>query len=501
MRRLSLPLVLLPCPTAIAIAQGADGTRRDPAAPVPATVVRDLQYHDGFARSPRRNELDLYLPRDVQSPPLVMFVHGGAWTGGSKDFGAPLAHALAQHGIACACINTQQFPFGKPAAMVMDCGHALAWLHRNAKQYGYDGDRLFMLGHSSGGHLVSWLALDGERLASAGVPRSSLRGAVALSGVYEVRTRHVVLEKVFGNDLSVRRDGSPLTHASAGDPPMLLLWGERDLAGLSLCGRMLRDRLRDSDVSVVAEELAGRDHIDYVLGLGNPRDAVLSRIVAFVQAPPGAPPAAIERRRPAAPVSLRLAGADVVVQRPEGPVALATVVWVVTDPAEQALATAVGNALVPFGAAFVRVAGAADAGRVAALWRQLRMQAAILGVPAPTCLGGTARGGALVLAADLARRDGLHGRVVLGGALGQAPDLLAKLAISKEQRPSLLLAQGDGDPKAQRDITAAFATQLVIQQFDVHLIDSHRGSTARAIAGLGDTDDVLLPALRAFALP
>ena len=80
----------------------------------------DLQYAEGFANEPRRNRLDLYVPGGVPRPPLVMFVHGGVWTGGKKEIGTGLARALSAHGIACACINTQLFPFGKPADMVDD---------------------------------------------------------------------------------------------------------------------------------------------------------------------------------------------------------------------------------------------------------------------------------------------------------------------------------------------------------------------------------------------
>ena len=54
--------------------------------PPPAVVHEDLQYAEGFAKDSRRNRLDVYVPRALPAlPPLVMFVHGGGWTAGSKD--------------------------------------------------------------------------------------------------------------------------------------------------------------------------------------------------------------------------------------------------------------------------------------------------------------------------------------------------------------------------------------------------------------------------------
>src|SRR5690606_21587241 len=124
----------------------------------PITVHEDIQYSD-VARQPRRNRLDLYLPppkldaRKGQgpsdglvaaavAPPLVMFVHGGSWTGGHKDRYGWMGTTLASNGYACAVINTQLFPFAKPDAMVEDCGRALGFLHRHAKDYGFDGEQL-----------------------------------------------------------------------------------------------------------------------------------------------------------------------------------------------------------------------------------------------------------------------------------------------------------------------------------------------------------------------
>ena len=99
-------------------------------APTPQFVEHlDVQYSE-VARSTRRNSLDLYVPKTAEPAPLVMFVHGGSWTGGRKERHEHLADTLARNGYACALINTRMFPFVKPDVMVRDCGHALGFLHR-----------------------------------------------------------------------------------------------------------------------------------------------------------------------------------------------------------------------------------------------------------------------------------------------------------------------------------------------------------------------------------
>jgi acetyl esterase/lipase len=492
-------------------------------APEPSTVfVEDVQYAEGFANEPRRNRLDLYLPRQVTNPPLVMFVHGGTWTGGSKDRWAHLALGLCTRGIACAAINTQLHPFAEPADMVADCGRALAWLHTHAGEHGYDGDRLFLMGHSSGGHLVTWLAFDDARREATGVPRAAIAGVIGLSGVYELRTRDVALAKIFGEDQAVRAVASPFVYASAGDPPVCLFWGEHDIVRLPLSARMLRDRLRDVGVPVVATELAKCNHADYVLRLGTPGDVVLDRIVDFVRTPPAAtPPAntstntnATALAAPATPpVDVTLAEA-LPCQIVPATGALATcVVWLWADDAERTLVRTAAAALARFGVASALLdARAGDLAAIGTTWRRLRAQGHGLGIGAPAWLAGVQRGGFLAAATPLSPNEGLRGRIIAGAALGArslaqawpgvtAPDLFALLSPRGGSRSPLLIVHGQRDPQVERDESLHLGIQLVQKKVEINYLEVPALAIAAAWQRLGSADDVLLPMLRAFVLP
>ncbi|MFY9342649.1 MAG: alpha/beta hydrolase, partial [Planctomycetota bacterium] len=372
------------CLILFAVAAGAatallPAQRRARPAPLPTSVtfVEDLQYAEGVALEPRRNRLDLYVPKDVARPPLVMFVHGGTWIGGSKDRWGALACALCARGFACAAINTQLHPVGEPTDMVADCGRALAFLHQHAGEHGYDGEALWLMGHSSGAHLVTWLAFDDARREATGVPRAALRGVIGLSGVYELRSFDIALDKVFGTEPGPRALASPFLYAGAGDPPVCLLWGERDIVRLPLGSRMLRDRLHDAGVPVTAAELPGRNHADYVLQLGQRGDQVLDRIVAWMRQPGvAAAPTKLPDRVPAPaaapPISPPVGLVAAIVPAPAG-TARTCLVWVVAAADEQDPARGVAAALAPFGVTTVLCdARNAGADAVAATWRELR---------------------------------------------------------------------------------------------------------------------------------
>lgn len=257
-------------------------------APPPAPtyrVVEDEQYSEA-SRDRRRNRLDLYLPTasaDGRKPPLVMFVHGGGWMGGSKELHKDLGRTFAERGFACAVINYRLAPIAKWPAHVDDCALAFAWLVAHADEFGYDAGNVFLMGHSAGGHLVSLLALDDDRLQANGIHRSRIKGVIALSGVYDVRAPHPLFEQVFGKQPRDRACASPTVKAHKQSPPFLVRWGEHDMPGLELSATLFAGRLKQLDVPVDAAELRGEDHVGYVYRFGGKRDVVGDAVLGFLR--------------------------------------------------------------------------------------------------------------------------------------------------------------------------------------------------------------------------
>ncbi len=100
-------------------------------------------------------KLDLYKPSQGGGPfPVVMFIHGGGWKGGSKDRAKKLAKWLCEEGVAIAAIQYRLTDVAGWPAQIDDCYSAVRWLRRHAKQYGLMGERIGAWGTSAGGHLA-----------------------------------------------------------------------------------------------------------------------------------------------------------------------------------------------------------------------------------------------------------------------------------------------------------------------------------------------------------
>ena len=226
-------------------------------------ITRNIAYtaHDN---SHPRHLLDIYLPKDVAGFPVLMFVSGGGWSSGSKDWVANLGPAFAAQGIAVVTVDHRLLPDVTYDQQVEDLARAFVWLKQNIATYGGDPDQIIVGGHSAGGHLIGLLAMDERYLDATGYKADSISGVLLVSAALDVGDR-------FGRaDIEA---ASPLNHVRAGLPPFLLLSAESDLPGLSKQAETMTAALQAVDVSVETRVVANRDHFNIVHHLGSSGDA------------------------------------------------------------------------------------------------------------------------------------------------------------------------------------------------------------------------------------
>lgn len=299
MRSWLVLLAFVLCPAAVLITQGPGA---EPGGSAPGTVspqktsppsvreVPGLHYVTGEGAHATKHQLDLFLPGKPPAPgeangkpPLVMFVHGGAWRMGDRRIYGGLGRAFAEHGIACAAISYRLSPEVMHPAHVEDCARALRWLVDHAAEYGYDRDKLFLCGHSAGAHLVALLATDPTYLVAQGLTTKDVRGVVPISGPFDVSPGIALLEQAFGTDVEVRRDASPLRNVTKDAPPFLVLWADRDMAGLPASGKLFAAALRRAEVPVESAEIKDRTHGSIIARFGKADDRTTQLVFAFVE--------------------------------------------------------------------------------------------------------------------------------------------------------------------------------------------------------------------------
>jgi acetyl esterase/lipase len=229
----------------------------------------------------RRNHLDVWkrpdLPDDARAPVLLQ-VHGGAWTVGQKEGqGYPLMSHLAERGWVCVAINYRLSPRATWPDQIVDVKRAIAWTRREIARHGGDPDFVVITGGSAGGHLASLAALTpGLAAFQPGFEEddTSVAAAVPFYGVYDFTDRHgvanhglepLLASRVFKTTLADDRANwelaSPMTHVHADAPPFFVLHGANDTVVPVEQAQWFTTMLRDvSSRPVVYAELPRAQH-------------------------------------------------------------------------------------------------------------------------------------------------------------------------------------------------------------------------------------------------
>ena len=223
-----------------------------------------------------------------------MLVHGGAWVCGDKTFfghGDALGKCFAELGIGVVIPNYRLVPDASHADQARDVARALAWTVSNIARFGGSVDRIFLGGHSAGGHLATLVATDESYMKAEGIKPSQIKGVVGVSGVYnfpelnlsganfELKLNPLAL---FGGSDKERREASPLAHVRAGLPPFLLIYAEKDLPLLPQMARDFAKALKDSRCDVETMQVAERDHESVMFDAKTAADPVAQALRKFI---------------------------------------------------------------------------------------------------------------------------------------------------------------------------------------------------------------------------
>jgi acetyl esterase/lipase len=255
--------------------------------------IPDLVYGEvpGF----RPLELDLYRP-DVPSPaPVIVHVHGGGWRRGSRRHSLPRVGAdfyqrLAGQGFAVAAVDYRLSGEAVYPAALEDVRTAVGWVRKQAADHGLDAGRVFLWGDSAGGHLALMTALTGADVQGvvAWFPVTDLAGlasdVAAAGGVPDPgpESREALFLGAPAADVpDLAREASPVAHASAAAPPVLLMHGAADDLVPPAQSIRLAGALTAAGATVELELVPGATHF---WNGAEDVDAIVRRSVEFLRA-------------------------------------------------------------------------------------------------------------------------------------------------------------------------------------------------------------------------
>ena len=250
-----------------------------------------------------RQKLDLFFPkkRAIEKPlPLVAFIHGGGWRNGDKRSGLHRVAAFVESGeFVGASIGYRLSSEAIWPAQIHDCKAAIRWLRAHADEFGFDPDRIAVMGSSAGGHLVAMLGTSGNvkklegNLGKHQDVSSRVNCVIDEFGPTNFLTMndfpgkmdHLAKDspesKLLGRQITevpeLVREASPITHVTKDDPPILILHGTKDPLVPYQQSVTFAEALRKAGVTVTLQKIENGEHG----GFNN--EEVNGRTKAFLQ--------------------------------------------------------------------------------------------------------------------------------------------------------------------------------------------------------------------------
>jgi len=187
--------------------------------------------------------LDIY-PTTRANAPVMVFLHGGAWRTGKATHYAYAAETFARAGAHYVVPDFATVMEVGLDGMVAQVRRAVAWVAKNASSFGGDPGRIYVSGHSSGGHLAGTVLVT-DWSTDFGLPRDVVKGGVCISGMYDLRGPRLSARSSYVKfDDRIEHDYSAQRHLTRIQCPVIVAYGDQESPEFQRQSREFAEALR-----------------------------------------------------------------------------------------------------------------------------------------------------------------------------------------------------------------------------------------------------------------
>jgi arylformamidase len=252
-------------------------------APLRREITRRLAANSELARvrlgAPRREaygatapeKLDIYRTSRPNAS-IFVFIHGGAWLGGEAKTYAYAAEMFVNAGAHFVALD---FIAIEPASgdlrmMVDQVRRGVAWVYKNAGDFGGDANQLYIGGHSSGGHLCG-VTLVTDWLREFGLPPDIIKGGLCMSGMYDMKAVRLSKRGLYVRFTDEMEQAmSSQRHLDLLRAPVIVTYGTNETPEFQRQSRDFAAAVQAAGKPAELIEAANYNHFEMMESLGNP---------------------------------------------------------------------------------------------------------------------------------------------------------------------------------------------------------------------------------------
>ncbi|MFY9310548.1 MAG: alpha/beta hydrolase [Bacteroidia bacterium] len=186
-------------------------------------------------------QLDVYSPKKKETAkPVFIFIHGGSWNSGKKSMYDFLGKGMVKNGAVAVIIDYRLNDRTTYDGMAADAATAVEWIKQNISAYGGDTSKIYISGHSAGGHLAALIATDNTYFNNLKIP-NPIRGTILIDGfgldinsyLKNAEPKYYnIFTPTFTSNQETWVSASPISHLHKGMPPFLMFLGGKTGSGI-----------------------------------------------------------------------------------------------------------------------------------------------------------------------------------------------------------------------------------------------------------------------------
>ena len=251
-----------------------------------ADARRKLPHQPDVRYGPTVEEYIDIFPAERRNAPVLLFIHGGYWRILSAKEFSFAAKGPQAAGVTTVVVNYAPCPSVTLDEIVRQIRASIHWVHENIRDYNGDPGRIYVSGHSAGGHMTA-MALLTDWMKDYGLPQNVVKGGVAISGLYDITPlQYSFMQNELQLTDAVIKRNSPQFFVRYVQSPLLITYGGDETS--EFCRQSEDFRAEWVSKGNKIRELAqpGRNHFTAISGLEDVESPLSQAVFKFMQHTP-----------------------------------------------------------------------------------------------------------------------------------------------------------------------------------------------------------------------
>jgi acetyl esterase/lipase len=236
-----------------------------------------------------KNLLDVYAA-DKENSDVLLFIHGGGWSAGSKNFYQKLGEVFAKKGITVVIINYRLAPDYNFMDMASDCAAAVKWVVEHIENYHGNKNRIFISGHSAGGHLAALISLNPEFFNKSGIA-NPIKGLILIDA-FGLNAKEFIeahqniylhhIKNIFTDDPKNWERGSPSEYVDNVKFPIYIFTGSETHDVLMYDNKIFVEKLEKLGLKPRHFILKGKTHMQMIMQMDKPDSEIYRELSSLL---------------------------------------------------------------------------------------------------------------------------------------------------------------------------------------------------------------------------